>query len=463
MAKYPWKKLFVRKDCDLPTSADAIHTAYDILWDYSKNKREYVFLYFKNGNFNYYIHDIDEFTAARGVYKRYFFTPTQIKKARSYGLKIIKSTQSKAGRWKSRLNSELNIENLALAFADFRKDFELFSYKYSILPWWALESWQHDFLEIIHKLIKQNKLEKHQDKILASVLQPWKGTAISEIQRKFKAGVGIDELAGEYQFLRSWTVVWYKPINADWIGSICKKTVLEKEKMFSVRQVSRLLKPNAAEKLYFAAAPYVIFFKDWRDDLRRKQVFVWSFLWDKLAEYFNVEHDDFGYLTLNEIDKILEEGGLDMRIIESRKKFGCVVTTAPKEFKNKILDQGNFEKYLKIIVEIEKKKSESVIKGIIAQSGKVNGKVIVVRHYKDVFRVSDGDILVANTTHPNYLLGMKKAAAFVTDEGGIASHAAIVAREMKKPCIVGTKFATKVLKDGDLVEVDAEKGIVKKL
>jgi len=49
----------------------------------------------------------------------------------------------------------------------------------------------------------------------------------------------------------------------------------------------------------------------------------------------------------------------------------------------------------------------------------------------------------------------------VTDEGGITCHAAIISRELKKPCIIGTKIATKVLKDGDLVEVDADKGIVK--
>ena len=58
---------------------------------------------------------------------------------------------------------------------------------------------------------------------------------------------------------------------------------------------------------------------------------------------------------------------------------------------------------------------------------------------------------------------MQKAAAFVTNEGGIISHAAIVAREMKKPCIVGTKVATKVFRDGDYVEVDAETGIIKKI
>lgn len=64
-------------------------------------------------------------------------------------------------------------------------------------------------------------------------------------------------------------------------------------------------------------------------------------------------------------------------------------------------------------------------------------------------------------TLPDLLPAMKKASAFVTDEGGVMCHAAIIARELKKPCIIGTRIATQFLKDGDLVEVDAEKGIVK--
>ena len=69
--------------------------------------------------------------------------------------------------------------------------------------------------------------------------------------------------------------------------------------------------------------------------------------------------------------------------------------------------------------------------------------------------------MVATMTFPNFIPAMEKAAAFVTDEGGILCHAAIVAREMKKPCIIGTKIATQVLHDGQLVEVDAKRGIVK--
>ena len=64
-------------------------------------------------------------------------------------------------------------------------------------------------------------------------------------------------------------------------------------------------------------------------------------------------------------------------------------------------------------------------------------------------------------TRPEFIPLIRKAAAIVTDAGGILCHAAIVAREMKKPCIVGTKVATKAFKDGDLVEVDANKGVVK--
>ena len=68
---------------------------------------------------------------------------------------------------------------------------------------------------------------------------------------------------------------------------------------------------------------------------------------------------------------------------------------------------------------------------------------------------------MASMTRPEYIGAMKKALAFITDEGGVTCHAAIVARELQKPCIIGTKIATEVLKDGDLVQVDAVHGVVR--
>ena len=109
----------------------------------------------------------------------------------------------------------------------------------------------------------------------------------------------------------------------------------------------------------------------------------------------------------------------------------------------------------------EVQKNIKEISGQIAHPGKIKGLIKIVLLEDDLNKVEEGNILVATMTMPKYLPAMKKAAAFVTDEGGITCHAAIIARELKKPCIIGTKIATKVLHDGDMVEVDANSGIVK--
>lgn len=101
------------------------------------------------------------------------------------------------------------------------------------------------------------------------------------------------------------------------------------------------------------------------------------------------------------------------------------------------------------------------MRGQIASGGKVKGQVRILKNVKQMQAVKTGDILVSPMTTPDFLPAMKKAAAIITDEGGITCHAAIVSRELKIPCVIGTKIATQVLKDGDLVEVDANKGIVK--
>jgi len=108
-------------------------------------------------------------------------------------------------------------------------------------------------------------------------------------------------------------------------------------------------------------------------------------------------------------------------------------------------------------------KKISEIKGQSAFGGKVKGKVRIVLDPKKTKGFKVGEILVTGATRPEFLPIMHKAAAFVTDTGGILSHAAITAREMKKPCVIGTKIATKVFKDGDIIEVDATKGLVRKV
>ena len=101
-----------------------------------------------------------------------------------------------------------------------------------------------------------------------------------------------------------------------------------------------------------------------------------------------------------------------------------------------------------------------IIKGTIANKGKVRGKVrIMLSPFHQDFK--KGEVLVTYETTPDFLPVMSKASAFITEIGGITSHAAIVAREMGKPCIISVKNVTNILKGGDLVEVDANSGIVR--
>ena len=102
-------------------------------------------------------------------------------------------------------------------------------------------------------------------------------------------------------------------------------------------------------------------------------------------------------------------------------------------------------------------------KGTPASRGCVRGRVRVILGQGDFTKFQTGEILVATMTRPEFVSVMKQSVAIITDEGGLTSHAAIVARELRKPCIIGTKVATQILHDGDLVEVDADHGVVRRV
>jgi phosphohistidine swiveling domain-containing protein len=103
------------------------------------------------------------------------------------------------------------------------------------------------------------------------------------------------------------------------------------------------------------------------------------------------------------------------------------------------------------------------VRGLTAYRGIVTGRARVIMSAAEQDSVNPGDILVVPMTTPDYLPSMQKAAAFVTDEGGVICHAAIIARELKKPCVIGTKKATSVFKTGDRIEVDGFTGVVRLL
>jgi phosphohistidine swiveling domain-containing protein len=178
----------------------------------------------------------------------------------------------------------------------------------------------------------------------------------------------------------------------------------------------------------------------------------------QISEKENIEKDLLWLCTKEDIDQYFEEGTLPRKeTLESREENAAQYFTSHAS--SLITDSDEINSIEK---ELNSAPEESeVIKGETAFKGKVTGKVRIVFSPENVESFEEGEILVTPMTRPDFVSLMEKASAFVTDSGGMLCHAAITAREMKKPCVIGTKFATKVLKDGDEVEVDADNGVVK--
>ena len=101
-----------------------------------------------------------------------------------------------------------------------------------------------------------------------------------------------------------------------------------------------------------------------------------------------------------------------------------------------------------------------LLKGTVANQGEITAIVFVIKKPADIAKFKSGSILVATMTNPAYVPAMMKAVGIITDIGGITCHAAIIARELGVPCVVGTKVASQILKTGQVVTIDAQKGIV---
>jgi phosphohistidine swiveling domain-containing protein len=198
-------------------------------------------------------------------------------------------------------------------------------------------------------------------------------------------------------------------------------------------------------------------------DERKKYVLIATHYQNKFMQEFGnrltLDRKCMEYTYIHELKKLLEQKKIDKSIFQERKDAVLVIHT----LEGYEIYSGALAKTLHQKIFVQKQEDVSQIKGMIACQGKVTGTVKVVQKIHDIINVSEGDVLVASMTRPEMVLAMKKAVAIVTDEGGITSHAAVVSRELNIPCIIGTKIATKVLHDGDLVEVDATKGIVRKL
>lgn len=171
--------------------------------------------------------------------------------------------------------------------------------------------------------------------------------------------------------------------------------------------------------------------------------------------------EDSTSMTLEEIEKLLNEE--EIKDCSERHIYSFIEWN--DEIKQLIIFSGG-DAYRKIR-ELEKEIPKEEVIGNCASKGYAKGKVRIIpfsmNPEEHLHKFQEGEVLVSSTTGPEMVVIMEKAAAIVTDEGGLMSHAAIVSREFGIPCVVGTKYATEAFKDGDEVEVNANNGVVKKI
>jgi len=234
-----------------------------------------------------------------------------------------------------------------------------------------------------------------------------------------------------------------------------KKTAAKKRGLFAKLN----MKPEY-KRLFDRAADYAIS-KLFR---RHAQLFALDRLHRSLlveiAERFGVSRYEVQFMLKDEVrDVLLGKKKVNKRQVRERTKKCVYYAEAGKEA---IFTGKRAEAIAKnILVSVDSTVTE--IKGQTAQPGIARGIVKKIFRAKDMKKMNKGDILVSIATDTDVVPAMKKAAAIVTDQGGITAHAAIVSRELGIPCVIGTKIATQVLKDGDMVEVNATAGIIKKL
>jgi phosphohistidine swiveling domain-containing protein len=205
-------------------------------------------------------------------------------------------------------------------------------------------------------------------------------------------------------------------------------------------------------------------------DARNEAEYLVSFCGFYLRPIYN-EITKRLYLSIKQLRNMREneiisalQGKIDpLKILEAKE--GMLAWGFDHKMKDRFFLNGKEAKKFFIHLEKTVKNIQGNIegKGICASPGIVRGRAKITHYPSENNKVKNGDILITHATTVDYLPAMKRASAFVTEIGGLTCHAAVVAREFNVPCIVGLKDATKNFKDGDLVEVDANEGIVRKV
>ncbi len=356
-------------------------------------------------------------------------------------------------------------------------------YTETIRYFWApglMPLYGEDFLtQKVTEFVKSRLSEKEADKVLEILLNPKKEGIVGEEQAalykvallaKAKQAAALARHAKRFAWMENqvYTHTFYSLAYYQRRLRALKnvKKLLQdykdrrRQHLLDYAHWLKVLKPDRRMRFYIESLNEAIFYRSWRGEQPYLSQYLVRSLFEEIARRLGVTPQELLFLLPKEIERVLE---LDPRV-------------KPEDDRIKVRQQGFV--YLpigagKILTGAAVKKWEQKInsgssdatelKGAVAFRGLARGVARVILHISELGKVRPGDILITGSTTPTYVPILGKVKAIVTEEGGILSHASMISRELKIPCVIGTKIATKVFKDGDWVEVDADKGTVKKL
>ncbi|HBH46451.1 MAG TPA: hypothetical protein DDX47_03750 [Candidatus Jacksonbacteria bacterium] len=247
------------------------------------------------------------------------------------------------------------------------------------------------------------------------------------------------------------------------IKRLADKSSLIKKKQ---RQLISKYQLSLETQSFFSLISWLAILQDKRKEQVQKAIAALDFIWVEIERRLKVPRAQLYKYLVPEITALLLRGRrVKITELKARRQIICF-----SYLKNGQIKTDYVVGHEAIAINnhfLEKRKfaiTDKKLRGFVASVGrnqkKVSGKVrLVFNPARDTFRT--GEILVTGMTRPEFVPLMKRALAIITNEGGVTSHAAIVARELGIPCIIGTRHATEVLKSGDKIELDLREGTVR--
>lgn len=261
--------------------------------------------------------------------------------------------------------------------------------------------------------------------------------------------MGEDVLVNRYEKMKSMT----KEQIEKRIKDIEDYPNLIKEKK---EKVLKKLKDKQLAELFDLAAKLGLM-RDRKKAFLGKSVQYRNLIFDEINKRFKFDNDQIKWYLMDDFDRLLNDNVcLDEEEISERRK-GVYISNVS----NVSIGEGAREEYFSSFK--ASKEDSSILKtrrGICASSGVVRGKARICLTFEESNKLEEGEILVTYGTDFDFMNAIVKSKGIITEEGGILSHASVISRELKKPCIIAFKGITKVINDGDLIEIDAEKGLV---